>query len=43
MNVFHAKGRFTRYDFVAFDKLTAGLRHEFFLVNETYKSLTIVV
>ena len=22
------KGRFTRYDFVAYDKLTTGLRHD---------------
>ena len=37
------KGRFTRYDFVAYDKLTAGLRHELFRVNQTYNSLTTVV
>ena len=35
------KGRFTRYDFVAYDKLTTGLRHELFLVNQTYNLLTI--
>ena len=23
-----SKGRFTRYDFVAYDKLTTGLRHD---------------
>ena len=33
------KGRFTRYDFVAYDKLTTGLRHELFRVNHTYNSL----
>ena len=33
------KGRFTRYDFVAYDKLTTGLRHELFRVNQTYNSL----
>ena len=38
-----SKGRFTRYDFVANDKLTKGLRQELFLVNQTYNSLTIVV
>ena len=37
------KGRFTRYDFVACDKLTADLRHELFHVNQTYDSLTTVV
>ena len=37
------KGRFTRYDFVAYDKLTTGLRHELFRVNQTYNSLTSVV
>ena len=36
------KGRCTRYDFVAYDKLTTGLRHELFLINQTYNSLTIV-
>ena len=34
------KGLFTRYDFVACDKLTTGLRHELFRVNQTYNSLT---
>ena len=38
-----AEGRFTRYDFVACDKLTTVLRHEFFRVNQTYNSLTTVV
>ena len=38
-----AKGRFTRYDFVAYDKLTTGLRHELFRVNQTSNSLTTVV
>ena len=38
-----SKSRFTRYDFVANDKLTKGLRQELFLVNQTYNSLTIVV
>ena len=33
------KGRFTRYDFVAYDKLKTGLRHELFRVNQTYNSL----
>ena len=37
------KGRFTRYDFVAYDKLTTGLRHELFRVNQTYNLLTTVV
>ena len=34
-NIWHAehKGRFTRYDFVAYDKLTTGLRHQFFSCN----------
>ena len=40
---FVSKGRFTRYDFVAYDKLTTGLRHELFRVNQTYNSLTTVV
>ena len=35
----NTKGRFTRYDFVAYDKLTTGLRHELFRVNQTYNSL----
>ena len=35
-----SKGLFTRYDFVACDKLTTGLRHELFHVNQTYNSLT---
>ena len=39
----HTKGWFTRYDFVTYDMLTTGLRHELFLVNQTYNSLTIVV
>ena len=34
---------FTQYDFVAYNKLTTSLRHELFLVNQTYNSLTIVV
>ena len=34
------KGLFTRYDFVASDKVTTGLRHELFRVNQTYNSLT---
>ena len=34
------KGLFTRYDFVACDKLTTSLRHELFRVNQTYNSLT---
>ena len=38
-----SKGRFTLYDFVAYDKLTTGLRHELFRVNQTYNSLTTVV
>ena len=33
------KGRFTRYDFAAYDKLTTGLRHELLRVNQTYNSL----
>ena len=33
------KGRFTRYDFVAYDKLTTRLRHELLRVNQTYNSL----
>ena len=37
------KGRFTRYDFVAYDKLTTGLRHELFRENQTYNLLTTVV
>ena len=37
------KGRFTRYDFVVCVKLTTGLRHELFRVNQTYNSLTTVV
>ena len=35
-----SKGLFTRYDFIACDKLTTGLRHELFRVNQTYNSLT---
>ena len=38
-----SKGPFTRNDFVACDKLTTGLRHELFRVNQTYNSLTTVV
>ena len=30
-------------DFVAYEKLTTGLRHELFLANQTHNSLTIVV
>ena len=33
------KGRFTRWDFVAYDKLTTRLRHESLRVNQTYNSL----
>ena len=33
------KGLFTQYDFVACNKLTTGLRHELFHVNQTYNSL----
>ena len=40
---FLTKGRFTRYDFVACDKLTTGLRRKLFRVNQTYNSLTTVV
>ena len=36
------KGRFTRHNFVACDKLTTSLRHESFRVNQTYNLLTIV-
>ena len=36
------KGRFTRYNFVACDKLTTSLQHESFRVNQTYNLLTIV-
>ena len=39
----NCKGRFPRYDFVACDKFTTGLRHELFRVNQTYNSLTTVV
>ena len=42
-NEMQAKGRFTRYDFVACDKFMTGLRHELFRVNQTYNSLTTVV
>ena len=38
-----AKVRFTRHDFVAYDKLTTGLRHELFRVNQTYNLLTTAV
>ena len=34
-----SQGRFTRYDFVAYDKLTTRLRHELLRVNQTYNSL----
>ena len=37
------KGQFTRYDFVACNKLTTGIRYELFLVNQTYYSLMIVL
>ena len=37
-----SKGRFTRHNFVACDKLTTRLRHESFRVNQTYNLLTIV-
>ena len=41
IEVIHAfMGLFTRYDFVACDKPTTGLRHELFRVNQTYNSLT---
>ena len=33
------KGRFTWYDFAAYDKLTTRLRHELLRVNQTYNSL----
>ena len=36
------KGRFTRYNFVACDKLTTSLKHESFRANQTYNLLTIV-
>ena len=36
-----SKGRFTRYDFVAYGKLTTGLQHESFHVNQNYNSLTM--
>ena len=39
----YSKDRFTRYDFVVFEKFTTGLRLELFRVNQTYNSLTIVV
>ena len=39
LKLYLCKGRFTRYDFVAYDKLTTGLRHELFRVNQTYNSL----
>ena len=35
----YTEGRFTRYDFVAYDKLTTRLRHELLRVNQTYNSL----
>ena len=34
-----AKGRFTRYNFVACDIFTTSLRHELFRVNQTYNLL----
>ena len=37
------KGRFTRYDFVAYGKFTTGLRRELFRLNQTYNSLTTVM
>ena len=37
------KGRFTWYAFVACNKLTTGLRHELFHVNQSYNSLTTAV
>ena len=37
-----SKGRFTRYNFVACDKLTTSLQHESFRLNQTYNLLTIV-
>ena len=37
------KGRFTRQDFFACDKLTTGLGHELFRVNQTDNLLTAVV
>ena len=40
IHIMPSKGLFTRYDFVACDKLTTGLRHELFRVNQTYNSLT---
>ena len=36
------KGLFTRYNFVACDKLTTGLQQELYRVNQTYNSLTTV-
>ena len=36
----YCKGLFTRYDFVACDKLTTGLQHKWFRVNQTYNLLT---
>ena len=42
-DAYKSKGRFTRYDFVACDNLTTGLRHELFRVNQTYNSLMTVV
>ena len=41
-NSYLLKGQFTRYDFVVCVKLTTGLRHELFRVNQTYNSLTTV-
>ena len=35
--------RFTRYDFVACDKLMTDLRHKLFRVDQIYNSLTTVI
>ena len=35
-------GRFTLYDFVACNKLTTGLRHELYSLNQTCNPLTTV-
>ena len=42
-NRYGSIGRFTRYDFDACNKLTTGLRHKLFRVNQTYNLLTTVV
>ena len=39
LSCLECKGRFTWYDFVAYDKLTTRLRHELLRVNQTYNSL----